>query len=237
MKRPFETIRENIFSNLDRQRENQKYNFDNSEKFMLWIVGFSVGGISLIAGNVASLNQVYNHGTLKTVLVLLSISIISGIVYRWAFYLYQIQYQIIEFFLQGAFSNIQVMETDPNAISNETNVYVVIRRLNSDFGEDVSNTVEKYLTVDETLKNMVLEDLKNHYKMLAEWAKRDYDFGIQYTKEIFHEAFGYSHGKIDKIFESKPSKKFKIFGWVTVIAFFITCLTFISVLIVLLVLY
>ena len=49
MKSPFETVTETFFENLDKLKENQRYNFNNSEKFMIWIVGFSIGGLSIIS--------------------------------------------------------------------------------------------------------------------------------------------------------------------------------------------
>ena len=40
MKEPFDEIIDIYSENLERVRENQLRNFENSEKFMLWIVGF-----------------------------------------------------------------------------------------------------------------------------------------------------------------------------------------------------
>lgn len=57
MKRPFEFVRETFFENLDKIRENQRYNFNNSEKFMIWIVGFSIGGLSIIVTNMTNFGQ------------------------------------------------------------------------------------------------------------------------------------------------------------------------------------
>lgn len=80
MERPFENITKTFFDSLERTRENQKYNFSNSEKFMIWIVGFAIGGLSIIVSNTTTLNQSFSHCTIKTILCLLSISIIFGII-------------------------------------------------------------------------------------------------------------------------------------------------------------
>src|SRR5690348_17672665 len=105
MKRPFDSIRETFFENLDKLKENQRYNFSNSDKYMVWVVGFAIGGLSIIVTNLTQFNQSFSHSIIKAVLILLSISIISGIIYRWSFYLWQVQYQNIEFYFQGAFSD------------------------------------------------------------------------------------------------------------------------------------
>lgn len=65
MKRPFETVTETFFENLDKLKENQRYNFNNSEKFMLWIVGFSIGGLSIIVTNLTQFNQSFSHSSLR----------------------------------------------------------------------------------------------------------------------------------------------------------------------------
>jgi len=233
MKRPFETVTETFFENLDKLKENQRYNFNNSEKFMIWIVGFSIGGLSIIATNLTQFNQSFSHCIVKTILILLSTSIISGISYRWTFYLFQIQYQNIEFHLQGAFSNKEIMETDPDDLTNETDIKEVVRRLKIDFDEDVSFVLEDYSQVNDAGKLFLLNDLKAHYKKVGESVKAEFEFAMKYVKKTYKEAFGYSDKKIDKLFNSNTAKKLKIYGWTTAIAFFISCLSFIAVIIIL----
>lgn len=47
MKRLFDTIRELFAENLKRSRENTKFIFDRADSFMVWIIGFLIGGLSL----------------------------------------------------------------------------------------------------------------------------------------------------------------------------------------------
>ena len=237
MKRPFETVRELFFENLDRVRENQKYNFSNSDKYMIWIVGFSIGGLSIIVTNLTSFNQLFTHSILKVILILLSTSIISGIIYRWAFYLYQVQYQSIEFYLQGAFSDKEVMEIEPEDLTKETDINEVIRRISADFGEDVSFILQTYNQVDEKGKDILLDDLKKHYRKKGEWAKKDFEMAMIYVRDTFKKAFGLSEKMIDKMFKSTSASKLKLYGRITAIAFFLSCLSFIAVIIILTALY
>lgn len=237
MKRPFDTLTETFFENLDRLRENQKYNFSNSEKYMIWIVGFSVGGLAIIVTNITSFNQLFSHCAVKSVLILLTTSIIAGIVYRWAFYMYQIQYQSIEFYLQGAFSAKEMMEIEPDDLSNEPDINEVIRRIKIDFGEDTSYVLEPYYQGDQSVKDYLLKDLINHYKKTGEWSKKDFEFAMEYIKDTFQKAFGLSDKKIEMLFKSNSAKKLKLWGRIVVISFLISCLTFIAVLVLLTVLY
>lgn len=233
MKRPFEVVTETILENLDKLKENQRYNFNNSEKFMLWIVGFSIGGLSIIVTNLTQFNQSFNHSIIKTILLLLSTSIISGIIYRWSFYLLQIQYQYTEFYLQSAFSNKEMMAIEPADLTNETDIKEVLRRLKADFGEDASFILEDYLKTTDEVKLILLNDLKAHYKRVENSVKSEYDYALNYSKKTIKEAFGLSDKRIDKIFNSNTAKKLKIYVWSTAITFFISSLSFILVIIIL----
>lgn len=233
MKRPFETVRESFFENLDKLRENQRYNFSNSEKYLVWIVGFSIAGLSVIVTHLTQFNQIYSYATIKTILILLVISIISGIIYRWVFHLWQVQYQSIEFYLQGAFSDKEIMEIEPENLTSETDIKEVVRRLKTDFGEDVSYVLPIYEQLDKNQQEFLLNDLKKHYKKVGEWAKEDFKNAMAYVKETYKNAFGFSQKKIDKLIGSNSAKKFKYLGWITSITFLLSGLTFIAVIIIL----
>lgn len=233
MKSPFDTVTETFFGNLDKVKENQRYNFNNSERFMIWIVGFSIGGLSLIASNMTQLNQIYNHCTIKLILNLLALSIFSGIIYRWFFYLFQIQYQNIEFYLQGAFSNKEMMAIEPKDLTNEEDVKEVLRRLKNDFGEDASFIMEDYTKLNDEGKLFLLNDLKKHYKRVGEHVKDEYKLSFDYAKKVYKDAFGLTSKKVNKLFNSNTSKKFKLYGWITTIALLISCLSFLIVVLIL----
>lgn len=233
MKRPFDTVQEIFFENLEKLRENQRYNFSNADKYMVWVVGFAIGGLSIIVTNLTQFNQSFSHFTIKTILVLLATSIISGILYRWAFYLWQIQYQSIEFYLQGAFTDKEIMEIDPDDLTNETDIKEVVRRIKTDFGEDFSHILSIYNQANDAGKEYLLNDMKNHYKKTGEWAKKDFEFAMNYVRGIYKSAFGLSQKKIDKLFNADTAENLKFYGRTVAITFFLSCLSFISVVIIL----
>ena len=237
MKRPSEMIRDFFFENLEKSLENQRYNFSNSEKFMLWITGFSIGGLSIIVTNLTQFNQIFEYCVVKTILILLSISILFGIIFRWFFYKYQSQYQGIEFYLRGAFSNQDVMEIDPDDLSDENDIKEIVRRFKIDFDEDLSAFIQVYNNLGETGRSEMKNDLKDYYKRLGEWAKKDYEAGISYVKETYKNAFGISEKKVDKLFEKNSSKPLKISGFITSLALIISCLAFFLVIIILCIAY
>lgn len=233
MKRPFEFVMDIFFENLDKVKENQRYNFNNSEKFLIWIVGFSIGGLSIIVTNLTQFTNSFDYCTIKTILILLSTSIISGILYRWFFYIYQIHYQNIEFYLYGAFSNQQIMEVNPDDISNENDINEVIRRLKIDYDDDVSHILEEYSKLRPEGKQIVLDDLKSRYQRIAQGAKQEFEFAMDYAKDTYKKAFGLSEKRTNKMFQPNSSRKLKLFGLLTSIFFITSCLSFIAVVIIL----
>ena len=237
MKRPFEVITEHSLKNLERVRENQLYNFSNSEKFMVWIVGFSIGGISIIFTNLTSLNELYIHSIIKLVLCCLCLSIITGLIYRYSFYKFQYYYQSIEFYLQGAFSKTQMMEVDPKDLSNINDIHEIVRLLKDDYDLDYFYVLETYNNYDESNKEIIRNNLKNNYKKTGESIKREYEFTQNYVKEVHMKGFGVSKKKIDKLLNRNPSKYFKIYGAITTITFILSCLSFMFVIILLAILY
>lgn len=125
------------------------------------------------------------------------------------------------------------METDPEDLSNENDIKEVIRRLKVDFGEETSFVLDEYLKLNEEDKLFLLNDLKAHYKRTGVSVKREFKFAMDYAKGIYEDAFGISAKVADKMFEPNSSFRFKLFCWLTSIFFFISCITFISVVIIL----
>ncbi len=237
MKRPFDDVTDTYNENLERVRENQLRNFENSEKFMLWIVGFAIGGLSLIFSNLATLHDHYSCLVVKIVLVALAISVVSGIVYRWAFYIYQIQYQDIEFFLKGAFSNKRMMSTDRENLSHETDFKYMVFKLEYDFGFDWKHTLETYENGDAVAKNFLMNEVKMMYNNMSEMAANDYEFAMKYVADVHKEAFGLSDSAFEKIKNKNTSSLLNIYRKITIAGFFTSCLSFIFVIVLLTVLY
>ena len=232
MKRPSEAVKEVCFENLKRTRENTKFIFEHSDKFIVWIVGFSLGGISLIVSNPSKVDKVISYTLMKSILILLTTSIIFGIFYRITYYLYQIYYQQIEFFIESSFSNKKFMEIETDDLTNETDIKEVIRRLKEDFGEDLFYIFDIYDQSNLKTKEFLLNDLKSHYKKTGEWAKKDFELGIEFVKDTLKTAFGFSEKKFTQIFNEKISTKLKVYSWLTTTFFFLTCLSFIAVVII-----
>ena len=238
MKRPFESITETFSNSLERVRENQIKNFENAEKLLVWIVGFSIGGISIIFSNLTTINQSYCYCDIRIILYSLCISIISGFFFRWSFFKMQLYYQQIEFFLEGAFSNTEaMMETNPQDLSNVNELNEIIRKLKSDYDLDYNYVLETFENYDEINQEIIKKNLKSKYKIAGDNVKREYDFSMDYVQNVYSNAFGISKEKVQKLLNKSPSKLFRRYSKLSDILFIICCLSFLFAIIYLVVLY
>ena len=119
MERPFDTRLRQTYGTLEKIKENFIFNFNQNDKILVWIVGFSVTAITLIVSNIADLSKNYSVCVLKTVLILLTASIVCGIIHRFSALIFLTKYQSIMFFLEGAFSKEKTMPTKTHELKTQ----------------------------------------------------------------------------------------------------------------------
>ena len=98
MERPFDTILRNAYGTLEKTEKNFIFNFNQNDKILVWIVGFSITALTLIVSKIADLSKTYESETLKTALLLLIITVISVIIYRLSALIFLTKYQVQIFF-------------------------------------------------------------------------------------------------------------------------------------------
>ncbi len=233
MKSPWDAITELAFDHSKQAKENLRANFKFSDSFMTWIVGFSIAGISLIVGNVGKLDATFHHSSLKFAVVLLTISVISGVLYRWFYYLFQIQHQLIEYKIYGAFMKEEFQAMEPDDLTETRDIKDVLWSLKNDYDEDLSSELERYASVDDVNKAAILKSLIEHYHNVGNQVQKEYESTIEYVKNTYKEAYGLSVKQTDKIFKPSKCRLFKIYRWIVAITYFISCFSFIAVLLML----
>lgn len=235
MERPFDTRLRHTYDSLEKSKENFIFNFNQNDKILVWIVGFSVTAISLIISNVAKTSETYSACILKIVLILLATSIISGIVYRFSALLFLTRYQNAMFFLKGAFSQEEIMPENTRELKKPSDIYEVYQNIKMDFGHDYADVINLYSqSQTEEEKQYYVEYLKSEYTRLAEWSANEYKYANNYIKSVFKNAFGFSDKKINKIF-SKNNNSFYLKLWTRVcqISISICLISFVSVILIL----
>ncbi len=118
--RPFDQFREIFRTSNNDSKELLKYVFEKSDNISLWIIGLSIGGISIFANNIADIQKAISQSYLRPILLLLTISVTSGIIYR-GLYLYF--FVVLNNSIRGidiAFSNRKMMDTESNLTGKET---------------------------------------------------------------------------------------------------------------------
>ena len=233
MKSPYEAIVELMHNNLDKQSENQRNNFSNIDKYMIWIVGFSSGAVALIVSNLTSFNKIFPHPLIKLLLFLLFISILCGILFRYLLYKYQEQYQNREMFVYGAFSNMDAMTVDADSVENENDIYKILNSLKIDFDIDFMYMSKDYNEAPETIKIATLNFLKERHKQASIYTKKSYQLGLDYVIDTLSKAYGISKDKIQKIIDEGDLQKLHLYRKLTNIAFWFCCGSFLLVIILL----
>lgn len=182
MKRPFEEILDITSANLNRIVENSNRNFEFLQSFMVWLLGFTIGALSLVLSNFNVLVSMFNYMTIKTLIVLMSLSIIAGILNRLFMFLYQVDQNSNLFFLEQALSTKKVMAVEPDDLSEVQEVQTLLTRLNDDYGINISFNYVHYQNSTDIEQQRVIKELKAVYLNQGQWAKKDFELGGQYVK-------------------------------------------------------
>jgi len=237
MNTPYDTIVEIMRNNLDKQSENQRNNFNNIDKYMIWIVGFSSGTVALIVSNLTSFNSIFPHSLLKFLLFLLFISILSGITFRYLLYKYQMQYQDRELYLYSAFSNIDSMTVDADSIETETDIYKILNALKIDFNIDFMYLAKEYNEAPESIKIETLNFLKERHRQASVLTKESFQSGLDYIIDTYAKAYGISKEEFQKQLKGGDLRKLHLYRKLTNAAFWFCCGSFLLVVILLAIFY
>lgn len=235
MERPFDTVVKAAHGTLEKTEKNYIFRFNQNDKILVWIVGFSITAITLIVSNTTDLNKAYRSDILKTALLLLIISVISGIIYRVAALAFLTKYQGKMSFIEGALPREKMMPTKVPDVSSIDEIQEISQLLQIYFDIDYSDIVDEYNnTTSEESKEHYLEYLKSEYERLGEWAANDYENGVNYLRSLYRDTFGWSDNQIDKNLEATNDiLSLKTYGWISTISISICIISFVSVLILL----
>jgi hypothetical protein len=195
--RPFDQLRE-IFRAVNHEnRELVKYVFEKSDSISLWIIGLSIGGISIFANNIADIQRAIPLCKLRPILLLLAISVTSGIVYR-GLYLYF--FSILNNTMRGidiAFSNRQMMHTNSELTGKET-YEELLHKIRSGTGEDFFHLMSEYNMMDDGAKQNRYNQMVDFYLRSVEFAKKDTESALDFIADTYSKFYGVSKRKFLK---------------------------------------
>lgn len=230
--RPFVKIRSIFKDALIHDEDLLKYVFEKSDSISLWIIGLSIGALSIVANNISDIQNSISHECLKPILFLLALSITTGILYR-GFYLYFfVIVTTTNKALQVAFSesDTKTIDIEPQLNGNETFEQLLDALMNG-FEEDLTYLKATYDTIDETGQKILYKSVVDHYFKQIEYAKYEEELALNFVAEAYNKFTGISKEKfIKKILKPQTGNRYKWTIRITTSLYLIYLLTFICAL-------
>lgn len=237
MKTPYEEIIAYFRENLDVAIENDKSAQNFLDSFTIWLLGFSVGSIALLIGNIEDVTKYYSYWVVKSIIVLLVLSIIAGVLHRMLLFNLKTKYNQTLFYVRGALSDKNIMQTEIVDISQIVDIEELVERLKLDFDLDHTKELEIYRTLeDDKRKEILFTSLVNHYQRTNQWAKTSFDNGMNYIMELMNNVYLYK-GKDYKGIMNSKHPNLKRLDIIQTLCLYFSCLCFILAAIILMIWY
>ena len=233
MDNPSKALQKLATSQIKQSSETDKFIFEHSDKLIMWLIGFALAGVSLIIGNLEKLNINYSKCQINTLLFFLIATVILGILYRIFMFEYLLLKKNKDIKYEKAINGIDMMNVNAKGLENQNDFKAIIKNLKSEFGEDLSYLNPVYDNLKLNGKTVECEEfissIKKHYNNVLEWSKKDFELGIELINKAFSSSYGKNIKFIQKIkLKTWPFQMFKILSFS---AFMLTCLSFITVMI------
>jgi len=230
IKTPFDQLRETVRKVNSEGKELFKYVFEKSDSISLWIIGLSLGGVAIFANNIGNIQKTISLPYLKQILLLLTISVTSGIIYRTLYlYLYVIIDQINRN-IDIAFSKEKTMDTESLLTGKETFLELV-DVLNKGFEEDLTYLIPVFNTIDEKARKILYQSVVDHYLANVNFAATNTGYAMDFFVETYAEAYGMTKEQFEKKVKNFNSgSRYKCTLTFAIIFYFIYNLTFFAAL-------
>ncbi|WP_443936529.1 hypothetical protein [Pedobacter sp. MW01-1-1] len=182
----------------------------------MWIIGLGVASITLIIINTDKVYLILNKNLIAWVIILLVISMISGVLYRIFFFGFR--YHIVSSigYLEDALvQDSNDIEIDAEDLPVDTPIPILLERLLSYFGENLYDFVDGLGERTEVQDVALKKTLLDRYDMLRKWARKDFYLGNMYVRDSICKAFNLSRKELKYLKETKYNflKYSKICNW------------------------
>lgn len=233
MKRPSEFIIDSFKESFKKLKIFQNEMFSESNKIMTWLVGFSMTILVLGISNRDKIDTLYCPSTINVIMTLIFLTISFGIIFRIIFIVYQFRLTFLEVTLEQALSghDIAIFSSTNEEIDKTDDLKQLVRSIKVDFGEDLDHLLENFDLIPSNEQETIIKSVKDYYKALGEWSEKDLKKGMEIIKHIYLEIMPLKESRINALFEAKKKdKSIIVYGWVSIISFAITAISFISLL-------
>jgi hypothetical protein len=226
MRAPFDDVIDLYSSNLSRAVKYDKQNIEFLQNFMIWLIGFSIGALYILASNFLGFKEILTYGVLKSILIMLSMSITFGVSSRVALFFYQSVYNGNLFYIEGALSNKEMMTNEPEDVSKEDRVEILIDLLRFDFGIDESPVLPVYNAASKEDKLIIIEALRKRYTDMGVYALKSYNVAFNHINAVMKTGLGFTNSELKSMADTS-GKKIRVLRNMSFGFLFLSCSSFI----------
>lgn len=219
---PWESLIKISQKNNTESKDTVKYVFEMSDKFSLWIIGISLGALSLLLSNLKDILSYISVYNLKVVLAFLFISVLCGVLYRFVFIFYYIYtneaFRIMDFYLTD--DERQDIE---NRLTGNESYDDLIELIKQFINLNEENFRNEYNNADNLGKTQLYNNMVAWYIGYVREAKKDFDW----TKNDIAEAYNKYLGINKKNFYKQHSpKKLMFTKYTSIVLYTLFMITF-----------
>lgn len=214
--RPFDSWRKFFRKHNSETKEFAKYAFEKLDALSNWIIGLSVGAVSLLVSEFTDLNKLLTFGQTKTIFLFLFISVFCGVFYRIFFFIFY--YLFNQSFMQVdiALSDDKIMDTEDELTGEET--FEKLLALNSQF-QDITKVKDIYPKLDKEHQLMMYNDMVSEYMKGIAFAKRDTEIVFEFVSEVYQNSFGVKKDEFDFTKKRKGLARLKLMGGISILLY------------------
>ena len=198
---PYEGIKHIAKTAYEHDKKSFELIFDYSDKFITWLLGFSVAGISLI---IANYDNLFKFSSFNWVVLLLASTIIFGLFYRLAAYTVMVKTRNLENYFSSYFGDLDIW---PVKVEEDISTFTTSQMVNL-IKDDFNEEPQDYHKSKEELNP---DDLRKYYLALIEHSKKYFYIGANSLGETFEVAYKIKKQKtvelIEMAFGLKESNK------------------------------
>jgi hypothetical protein len=195
-----------INKTLSKNREYFYKLSEQSDKIIVWLVGFSITSIALSISKAQILNAFIPHLS-NYILIFGSFTVIFGVLYRIFLYVAQ----STELFMLVAFEGYVEEYNNPPSmysgrkLTNDVSYDDVVSLIKEDFDVEIKKL--DISNLDSAKAEILRKSTIDYYQSLNNWASEKFERETNEIKNVLSSHLGYSKRKLAKIFDTNKSNK------------------------------
>ena len=205
---PADNVRRFYIELINRDSDNANKHFEQSDKFITWIIGFCIAGISLLLSN-KGIIELIGESYYKLMILLIALSAITGVLYRWLSKAY-----INEFYVATMNIIYGLNHGDHLKVLTDTSELNDIDSMKAALKNDFNYDVDAFLALCESVEmsnEITLDSLKKFHEERGGWYTKQIENTSELILELYKESYGISDRKMEKskVFSNKKLKFYR----------------------------